>query len=185
MCRAILADGPQGAGKTTFCREIARQRPDVLLIERDAIVIELYGPRAFDPYACSIDVACRVMWEKVRHAMESCDANTVLVDAFHGSPTKRTRAGHKLRSHGATQVDLWYFTTHENTCVQQYMEREGERWRMKPALFDMNAGCCRRNYRTFHRMPIEIPDEESAFDSITFINPHQLTFIPYSELLLP
>lgn len=176
--------GPQGAGKTTFCREIIRQRPDISLIERDAILLELFGPRGFNHYCGHFQVLHEVMWGRVKDMLAKFPEQTLILDAWLGFPNHRHHAGRTLRSFGVDQIDLWYFVTDIETCVRQYVMREAQAsdtsWQL-----ESRERCCRRNFQLFHSMPIEDDDQESSFDTIRFINPQQTTFIPYAQLILP
>jgi hypothetical protein len=169
MNRAIVTAGPQGAGKTTFCKEILKHYPDVILVERDAILIELYGKTHLDPYIGGHHYCGQVMWERIAQILLEKDEVTLILDTWLGWPESRNRAGERLRQMGAEQVDLWYFTTPEEVCIKQYDARERSGW-TSDWQRDCNLGCCRKNFRVFH--------------SIKFINPMQLTFIPYPLLLV-
>lgn len=50
MKTVMLTLGPRGAGKTTFCRKVVRARPEVAFVERDAVLVELFGSAALSPY---------------------------------------------------------------------------------------------------------------------------------------
>lgn len=182
MRKAILVTGPQGAGKSTFCKEITKCRPDVVLIERDAIFIEIFGDKYLDPYSGAHYYGPKVMWERVAEKLKTNENIDLLLDTWCGHPGERSWAGKNLRSLGADQVDLWCFVTPEDVCVKQYEIREGPKW--SSGIREINLECCRKNFRTWHRMPLELNMEESVFDNIRMINPLQLTFIPYCYLLL-
>jgi len=190
--RAILSVGPRGAGKTTFCKEVVRHRPETALVERDEILIELFGQTCLDPYSGGHQYGEQVMWERVEEILtdnKSIDM-TLILDAWCGYPIGRTRYAEKLRELGAEVVDLWYFVTPEDVCLRQYEAREDVSLQDKEDeplsnwLRDSVRICRQRDFRLFHSMPVEEYPEASAFDNIKFINPCQLTFWPYADLLL-
>lgn len=182
MRKAILTAGPQGAGKTMFCKEVVRHRPEIILIERDAILMELFGPR-LDPYSGGHIIGEDAMWERVKMMLAGSADITMILDAWYGYPDGRSGAAKRLRSFGADCVNMWYFVTPEEVCLRQYGAREladKEDW-----LRRANLECCRRNFRAYHSMPIEDASfRGSCFDIIKMINPRQMTFIPYADLLL-
>lgn len=188
MRRAILSNGPQGAGKTTFCREVVRHRPEIVIIERDEILIELFGQTCLSPYGCCHEYGEQVMWGRVQEVLADNENVDVILDTWCGYPRERARSADKLRKLGAEIVDLWYFVTPEEVCVRQYEAREvASRTQRNKTLssWDIESihRCGRDNFRLYHRLPVEEwPD--SNFDRIRFINPCQMTFIPYADLLL-
>ena len=43
MKTVILTVGPRGAGKSNFCNQIVQSHSEIVLVSRDAILIELFG----------------------------------------------------------------------------------------------------------------------------------------------
>lgn len=190
MRKVVLTTGPQGSGKTTFCKEIIAHRPEIVLVERDAILIELFGTTHLDPYCGGHKIGEDVMWKKVAEVLSTEDDRIMILDHWAGYPRERSWAIRRLRDLGADSVDLWYFVTSEEVCLRQHEAREisiREKESGKP-LSDWDIGSLRRcgksNFRLFHSLPIEEYPGSAGFDSIKMINPCQLTFIPYADLLL-
>ena len=173
----ILTIGPRGAGKTTFCKEIVRQRPDVAFVERDAILVELFGSASLSPYSGAHQQGYKVLSGKVRELLGSGSA-IVLLDPWNGFPKEREILTAHVRSLGAKFVMGWYFVTSENVTTRQFMERE------KSSGFqgfgtERNA---RADYQFYHRQPVAL---DQGFDVIVEIDPHQPTLFPRVDFLLP
>lgn len=47
----ILPVGPQGSGKSAFCEKAVELDPNIVLISRDKILIELFGTVFLDSYS--------------------------------------------------------------------------------------------------------------------------------------
>lgn len=188
MRKAILTAGPQGAGKTSFCKEIIQHRPEVVIVELDAIweeLVEIHGKSSsvFDPYCGGHLIGERLMWQRVEEKLAGSNPMTIILDAYRGFPEDRSSTAKKLRSLGVDCVELWYFVTPEAVCLQQYETREGSKWttELQKETFLSSR---QRDFRLWHSRPIEDHSDESSFDNIKMINPLQLTFIPYADILL-
>lgn len=190
MRRVILVSGPQGAGKSTFCKEIVEHRPEITLIERDAILVELFGQTSLDPYSGDHQCGEVIMWQRVEEALSNHENADMILDTWCGYPISRTRCAQRLRALDVEIVDLWYFVTAEDICLQQYESRETSCLQAQKAgpisvwQRESICSCCRQNFRLFHSMPVEESPSDSEFDNIKFINPCQMTFVPYADLLL-
>lgn len=195
MKKAILTSGPRGAGKTSFCREIIKQRPEVVLIERDAIFVELFGTVYTNRYTGECHWGMQKVWERVKESFWRDRCNTLVLDAWNGYPNERRAMVLKLREAGADYVELWYFVTAEELCLKQFISREGNST-IPPERKEELSRRCRWDFQLFHSMEIAnpvMPDNNQdddrgdlwpdCFDEIKLINPAQLTLIPYADLL--
>ena len=190
MRRAILATGPQGAGKTTFCKEVVQYRPEIVLVERDAVLEELFGQVCLDPYSGDHEYGEKIMWQRVEDVLSGNENIDMILDAWCGYSIDRTRYAQKLRALGVEVVDLWYFVTSEDVCIGQYLAREIA-WREAQGLtpcpdwrIESVRLSCQMNFRLYHSMAVEEYPDNSEFDSIKFINPCQMTIWPYAFILL-
>jgi len=180
MRQVILTVGPQGAGKTTFCHEIIKLRPEVVLVERDAILNELFGDSWTDPYSGAHYVGFKVMMERVEDHLRT-DPLTLILDTWTGDEDERWRVTRRLRGFGADKIVAWYFVTDEDTVVRQFIKRSGSDYPENSVAKDIEAHYCRRNYQFYHSHPVEL---DQGFDEIELIDPHQLTLFPYADILL-
>ncbi len=81
MKRILLTVGPQGAGKTTFCRKIAEKNlPNVTYASRDEFLVERYGKNAWNPDLVHIGMAEDVFLEKVKNNTQ--ENEIVLLECF-------------------------------------------------------------------------------------------------------
>lgn len=81
MKRILLTVGPQGAGKTTLCREIAEKNlPNVTYASRDEFLIERYGEHAWNPYAVNLGLAVDCFLEKIKSTTK--ENEIVLLECF-------------------------------------------------------------------------------------------------------
>lgn len=169
---AVLTLGPRGAGKTTFCKEVVRARPEIGFVERDAILLELYGGVFVDS---GLELYTRrKIFERVSALLES-NKTTVILDAWTMLAWDRREMVDTLRVLGFGRVVGWHFVTPEEDVVRQFLTREATSvspWRFMAA--DAVLAECQR-YRT-HRVELE-----QGFDHLVEINPMQRRLFPAGD----
>lgn len=185
MKRAILTVGPQYAGKSTFCEKVVVAHPEVVIISRDKLRVQVYGSVYTDPYQTNGWEAERLMWEAVAKHLAQPEIALIL-DCWNLSAAERQNIFQKLKDYGATRIDLWHFTTSPDTCVQWSLKRDppsggtDERWHQ--ARIDSQSFFCRRNCDLFRRETHGI-ENEPGFDTLVNIDP--LVTDPANALGLP
>ncbi len=177
MKKVILTIGPRGAGKSTLCQEVLARRSDVALIERDAILRELFGATMLSPYQGEHAYAAQVLFERVGILLQRENAILIL-DMWNGFAQERVMIAKLLRGLGADEIEGWHFVTSEDLVVRQFLARE------QPTKLSRRAveEGCRRDYRLFHRQHVEL---SQGFDAITVIDPAQLALFSWADILLP
>lgn len=179
MRQVILTVGPRGAGKTTFCQEIIKLRPEVVMIERDALFNELVRDTWQDPSLGNFHYGYKVMMKKVEEVLKP-DPVILILDSWTGDAIDRWRLIKNLRQCGADRITAWYFVTAEDSVVSQFMKKS-KFSQEDEVMRNIETRFCRRNYRVYHSHPVDL---EQGFDDIELINPDQLTLFPYAEILL-
>ncbi len=181
MKHVILTVGPQCVGKSTFCNKIIQAHPEIILISRDAILMELFGKIYLDKYSGGHYIALEKMWEKVTEQLQK--DSLIILDCWNDSAEKRKTITEKLRSLGAQRIDAWYFVTPENTCVKWYMKEVSSeiktvnpKWGklQQESMCDQFCRC----YEFFHSQTV---DHTQGFDFIKKIDPLET---PTFEMLL-
>ncbi|MDO8183776.1 MAG: AAA family ATPase [bacterium] len=185
MKHVILTVGPRGAGKTTFCRQIVSERPEIVIVERDEILIKLFGGTSLCPYSGGHEYGKKVLLAVLEEHLNQ-ESTTIILDTWSGFPDDRKTITRRLRSMGVDRIEAWYFVTSEAKVVKQFIERE---MREKPPQTDserrslnFRVDMCFRDFNLYHSQGVT---EEQGFDKVCLINPDQLTLVPYSELLVP
>ncbi len=176
MKRVILTIGPQGAGKSTFCKQIVNECPKIDLVSRDEILIELFGTVWLSPYGDGHHRAHEIMWKKIKDLLKF-DDSTIILDTWNGYPKERSDICKILRDFGVDRIEGWYFITPQQICVKWYLERENpnEEWRRESCI-----RTCRSNYSFYHSHEVS---KNQGFNTLRIINPLQTTLFPYSYLL--
>jgi hypothetical protein len=170
--RVIVTVGPRGAGKTSFCEQIVRHRPEVTLVSRDAIFKELFGKVNLNPYTGDDFYGLQVMWKRTGDYLNN-GAAVLILDTWNGSREARWDITYKLRSLGAERIEAWRFVTPASHIVQWFLKKEPEDRKSSPRILD--------DYRLYHSRPVEL---KQGFDAIHLINPLQQTLFSYSYLLI-
>ncbi|MBU6500697.1 MAG: AAA family ATPase [Patescibacteria group bacterium] len=169
MKRVVVTVGPQYAGKSTFCNKIISARNDFALVNRDAILVELFGNTWLYPHSGGHEKGWERLWTMVESHLSN-DPITIILDAWNGSKRARQEIAENLRGLGATIIESWYFVTPEEVCLKWCVQRGQidfqERWEGMHLQERMNSYL--DHYRNFHAQEIE---KENIFDSVLRVNP--------------
>lgn len=168
MKRVIVTIGPQYAGKSTFCAEVVKAHPDVVLVSRDAILTEMFGSPWLDPYTGDHFVGLEKMWEIVVEHLKQ-PRITLILDTWNDSPRSRAEIAEKLAQAGAERVDGWYFMTPLVSCVRWSFKRDPipvkNRWSILRRRHRVRSYA--EAYAAYHNQEIE---REDNFHSVRRIN---------------
>jgi len=166
----FLTIGPQGAGKSTFCKKAVTQHPSIIWISRDEILTRLFGTVWLNPYTGGHQLAFECMWRIVQKHLRKPDA-VLLLDCWNGFGSDRALICRELRLRGAECIIGLHFVISEKACVK---------WRALKELDTkgISADEYAHDYRLFQAQPIEV---EQGFDSIIRIQPALVS--DYSFLL--
>jgi len=172
MRQVILTVGPQGVGKSTFCDQIVKSYPEIVLVSRDAILMELFGEVYLDSYSSGHYVALERMWELVAEHMRRDDV-TIVLDCWNGFAEERRKITKKLRSLKTDMIGAWYFITPKDISLGWRMEKvraenEGKDTRWKKIWEDIKRDSFLHDYQLFHSQPINCGQ---GFNFIVKINP--------------
>lgn len=159
-----LTSGPRGSGKTEFVKKIASFHPEVEVISRDGILIELFSSTSLNPYEGGHYVAKDILWKKVEEFLSSSKKRELILDCWNGFSNERQVIIWKLRELGADRVVCWQFMVPIDLCVQWFFT--------KPDSKGYSEIGIRRDYNLYYEMAKDI--EEDGFDEIYHINPCQL-----------
>lgn len=189
MRRVILTAGPRGAGKTTFCKKVVEARPEIVLIERDAILIEMFGRTDLCPYTGGHQAASSRMMTLVKETLKR-ENITLILDTWNGYAEERRFITDKLFTFDVDRIDLWLFTTPRRVCVRQFISRsrieqgvpQGKNLSDREKLmYKLAAESSHRHYHLYHSQPFEL---DQGFTSIVRINPAEQTLFPLIDLVV-
>lgn len=171
MKRVILTVGPQGAGKSTYCEAVCRAHPEVVLISRDAILIELYGTVWLDSYSGGHLEGERIMWRRVRQQLKEPNL-TLILDCWNGA-ADRPEMTATLRRFGADWIGVWQFMTPLETACEWFFARSPNDYsHLQPEhaarMHRLDRVYYCDAYTAFHRQSVSL---EQGFDKIRQINP--------------
>ena len=177
MRQIILPVGPQGAGKTTFCKKVIAKHPEIQYISRDEILIELFGTVYLEKYTGQHFQGIEKMLRVVEQELLKPNI-TLIVDCWTGDSNEREMLTSIFRLNGAKSVIAWHFTTTEEICLDWFKKRcKEENSREKGSEFEemfresrleAMAVSCLHNYRVFQTFPVEI---NQVFDLIIQVDP--------------
>lgn len=177
MKTVVLTIGPRGAGKTTFCREVVQRRPEVHFVERDAILVELFGSATLSPYMGEHERGFQEMMNRVK-ALLCQESVTIVLDTWLEIPDHRRQFIACLRILGAERIVGWHFVTSEERVVRQFLAREStptSPWR------HANGKAVLRECRRYRSYPVEL---DQGFDHLVEIDPVQPSLLPIGYGLL-
>ncbi|MDB5194514.1 MAG: hypothetical protein JWN50_528 [Parcubacteria group bacterium] len=169
MRDVTLTIGPRGAGKTTFCERALALDPELVLVSRDAVLMEIFGQTSLNPYEGGHRIGLEKMWNLVEKHLEPENAR-ILLDCWNGWALERSELTDKLREMGAERIIGWHFATSEETCIKWFLERErrNEEEKIDKWWEQSRIASCRSDYRLFHSQAVTL---EQGFDEIIRIDP--------------
>jgi len=172
MKQVVLTIGPQGTGKSTFCHQVIKSHPEILMVSRDAILVEMFGSAYLDSYSGGHWAALEKMWEIVKTYMSRAEVLMIL-DCWNCIPEERREITKNLKTLGVDRIGAWYFVTPEDVCLRWYMGRtQSELKKAGPQWKNFREEGMRdsflRHYEWFHS---ERVDCSQGFDFIIKLNP--------------
>jgi adenylate kinase family enzyme len=183
MRKVILTAGPQASGKTTVCKKIIENRKDIFYIERDAILREMFGRVYLFPSDIGKYKKCLVeMWRRISRVLLKNDDVTLILDTWNQTAHDRCAIVNQLLALNADEIILWYFTTNEDICTRQYIERDVGF--LDPDEHSYVEKQYRENYRLYHQEAIELYPRRPKFNSVVRIDGAQRTLFSYHEILI-
>lgn len=160
MRKVFLTIGPQGAGKSMFCKNAVTQHPSIIWISRDEILMRLFGTVWLSRYTGGHEFAFRCMWKIVQRRLRKPEV-VLILDCWNGFAEERIHICSELRARGADEIVGLHFITPKNKCVEWRACKAPE----KTSLTKENYA---RDYDLFQQQPVE---EKQGFDSIIRIQP--------------
>lgn len=122
---AALAIGPQGAGKSTFCKKMVEAEPGIVLVSRDAILLELFGSvyqEEENPGA--YEAAWKEMWRIVARHLGRSDDVRLILDFWTQSARQRHAVVGTLQNFDFDRIEAWQFVTPAAVAMRWYFRRE-------------------------------------------------------------
>ncbi len=131
MKTVYLTSGPRGSGKSAYCERFVKLHPEIPLISRDKILVELFGSAMIDSetaYAGGHYYAIEKMFERMGEAL-SGENDIIILDSWNGDLHERRIIMGELKQLGVEEVAcLQFFTPFEKCwrwCNGKYNGREG------------------------------------------------------------
>ena len=167
MKRLILTSGPRGSGKSEYVRLIAKHHPEVTVISRDEILIELFGKTSLNPDEGGHEYAYSVMWARLKkHLSHENQTETVILDCWNGWSRGRRDIINQVKSLGADEVTCFYFLISIEVCISWFFQKADSRGYSEHSV--------RSDYALYYRESQNI--QEDGFDKVVEIRSNQLRF---------
>jgi predicted kinase len=124
MSIVALLCGPRGAGKTTHCKKIVAEYPDIQHMSLDDTMTRVFGYPWPDTDTGAWSVAYDVMMDDIKSAILANPSAIILADMWNGSCIDREKLIEKFLKMGADRVVIWYLTTPVDTARHWFLARE-------------------------------------------------------------
>lgn len=164
MKTVFLTSGPRGSGKTEYIKKAASLYPEIEVISRDAILIELFSSTSLNPYEGGHCIAMEVFYERIEKFLANNRSCNLIIDCWNGFSEERVSMVRDLRDLGADRVICWQFMIPADICVRWFFS--------KPDSKGYSEDGIRDDHKLYYDMAENI--KEDGFDEIYHINPCQL-----------
>jgi len=158
-----LTSGPRGSGKTEFVKKVASLYPEIEVISRDAILVELFGSTSLNPYEGGHYIAIEVLHERISKFFSSSKRSKLILDYWNGFSGERVAMIEKLKGLGADCVVCWQFIISIDMCVRWFFT--------KPDSEGYSEMGIRGDHELYYEMAEDI--ERDGFDKVCHIDPCQ------------
>ena len=184
MREVIVTVGPRASGKTSFCEKVIVVDPSIVYVNRDNILVELFGESSLDPYSGDHIYAYKRMWEVIKQQLNPEDARVIL-DTWNGDADDRRLIIKNLREHGADRIIAWLFVTPIKLVEEWFWKKPGiakisEINKQGEGLVFYSEDAPRRDFRIFRQLVSDIGSD--GFDEVIKVNP--ITMLPERLLCL-
>lgn len=167
MKTVILTSGPRGSGKSLYAETVRTHHPEITVVSRDQILIELFGSTSLNPYEGGHEYGFHTMLSMLREILSVDNPNTtILLDCWNGYSSDRIELIGKLRAMGADKVSCLQFLISADTCVEWFKK--------KPDNGGQPEYSIRNDHLHYYQKAATI--EEDGFDEVFQINSNQLRF---------
>ncbi len=120
-----LLIGQRGSGKTTYTKKLTEEDKKFYVINRDDILIKLFGSVHLSPYTGEHFYADNIVFRLLRKKLSAKNEVKIILDYWTGSSLERRTLIRKLREYGATKVIALYFITPLELVEKWFWEKPG------------------------------------------------------------
>lgn len=169
-----LLVGQRGSGKSTFASTVKKQHPEVLFLNRDDILIEMFGSVHPDAYSGGHFVAIKELYCRFTQITANQDESKTLLECFTGSFFERQVLIRDLRANGATKVIALYFVTPVELVRQWFWQKPGiakmgdQKKRGQDVVY-YSENAPSHDFEAFHDLARKI--DINGFDEVIRIDP--------------
>ena len=152
MKSVIMTSGPRGAGKSTYCKRVLAENPDIQWISLDETMTRVFGYPWPDTDTGAWSVGYRIMMEDIALILKTNPSAIILADMWNGTCVDREALIRKLLLAGADKVAIWYFTTPVDTSRKWFVGREyvSEIQEIAPDIRQWRARSYDLDHRRYH-----------------------------------
>ena len=162
MKTIYLTSGPRGSGKSSYCKKILTLCPELKLIIRDEILVELFGTTSLNPYESGHLYAQEIIFKMLEKLLAREDVHIIL-DFWNGFPDERRAMIERLRELGADKIFCWQFHVPVNVCIEWFFQ--------KPDAKGYSEFGIRNDHELYYELAREI--RRDGFDEVFEIDPMQ------------
>jgi predicted kinase len=173
----FLPVGPRGAGKSTYGQLLLEAHPTLKHINRDEILVRLFGSEHLSPYDGVDYYLYEVMTGLLERSLNIDTDVKLLFDSWTGTKEERMSLIELFRDYGATRVVALYFVTSMEDVETWFWQKPGIakaetmfQNQGKDLVF-YSSGAPSRDYKIFHQYASDI--ETDGFDEIIRVNPRE------------
>lgn len=165
MKTVILTSGPRGSGKSTYMELVQKIHPEVKIISRDKLLMEIFGKTSLNPYAGEHEYAREIFMNKLKNILAENGNFKLIVDYWNGFSDIRQSLIKRFREYGAQNVICWQFILPLDVCLNWFFKKPDSKGYGKYGVSN--------DYKFYYQTAENI--EEDGFDAVYRINPLQFT----------
>lgn len=173
--RVYLLVGQRGSGKNFYAEKLLSHQPELMLISRDAVLVNRFGSTDTCPYGGAQHFAAEETKRLLQEALSVDKGSRIILDYWTEDSKSRESLIRCLRQFGASKVNALYFITPLDLVNEWFWKKPGiaklsqMRTLQDQGFTFFSEDAPVRDHAAFHELAANI--DSDGFNAVIRINP--------------